>query len=54
VFAVSFSPDGALVAAGSYDGEVRIWKVADGSLLKGFNASPGYTPRAARGIAGGS
>jgi hypothetical protein len=46
VFAVAFSPDGSLVAGGSYDGEVRVWKVADGSLVKGFNASPGYEPKA--------
>ena len=26
------------------EGEVRVWKVSDGSLVKGFNASPGYTP----------
>jgi hypothetical protein len=44
VYAVAFSADGDLVAGGSYDGEVRVWKVSDGSLVKGFNASPGYTP----------
>jgi WD40 repeat protein len=42
VFAAAISPDGAFVAGGSYDGEVRIWKVADGAVVKGFNASPGY------------
>jgi WD40 repeat protein len=42
VFALAFSPDGALVAGGDYTGEVRVWKVADASLVKGFNASPGY------------
>ena len=47
VFAVAFSPDGSLVAGGSYDGEVRVWKVADGSVVKGFNASPGYSAKAA-------
>ena len=41
VYSVAFSPDGSLVAAGSYDGEVRVWKVADGSPVTGFNASPG-------------
>ncbi len=46
VFAIAFSPDGTLVAGGSYDGEVRIWKVADGTVLKGFNASPGYVSKA--------
>jgi hypothetical protein len=45
VYAVAFSADGELVAGGSYDGEVRIWKVGDGSLVKGFNASPGYVPK---------
>ena len=44
VFAAAISPDATLVAAGSYDGEVRVWKVADGAILKGFNASPGYVP----------
>jgi hypothetical protein len=42
VFAVNFSADGTLIAAGSYDGEVRIWKVADGMQVAAFNASPGY------------
>ena len=46
VFAAAISPDGALVAAGAYDGEVKVWKVADASLVKGFNASPGYVPPA--------
>lgn len=42
VFAVAISPDGTLVASGSFNGEVRICKVADGALLKSFNGSPGY------------
>jgi WD40 repeat protein len=41
VFAVAPSPDGTLVASGAFNGEVKIWKVADGSLVKSFNASPG-------------
>jgi hypothetical protein len=45
VYAVAFSADGEFVAGGSYDGEVRVWKVSDGSLVKGFNASPGYVPK---------
>lgn len=45
VLAVAISPDGSLVASGSYDGEVRIWK-AEGTLVKAFNASPGYVAAA--------
>ena len=45
-YAVAFSPDGELVAGGGYDGGVVVWKVADGAVVKAFNASPGYTPPA--------
>ena len=41
VFAVAASPDGNLVAGGAFNGEVRVWKIADGMLVKSFNASPG-------------
>ena len=42
VFAVAISPEGNQVAAGSYNGEVAVWTIADGKLVKMFNASPGY------------
>jgi hypothetical protein len=40
VYAVAFSPDGSLVAGGSYDGSVGVWKT-DGTVVKIWNASPG-------------
>ncbi len=42
LYAVAISPDGRHVAAGGRDGEVRVWAVAGGKLVKDFNASPGY------------
>lgn len=42
VFALAISPDGQQVAAGAYDGEVKIWNLADQKLFREFNASPGY------------
>ena len=47
VYAVTFSPDGEQVAAGSYDGTVAVWKVADGKVVKTFNASPGIVIKTA-------
>ncbi|MBY0524137.1 MAG: hypothetical protein K2R98_12100 [Gemmataceae bacterium] len=44
VFSVAISPDATKVASGSYNGEVKIWNVADGKVLTAFNGSPGYTP----------
>ncbi len=47
VFAVAISPDGTLVASGAaLTGEVKIWKVADGTVVKAFNASPGMVAAA--------
>jgi WD40 repeat protein len=44
---VAVSADGNLIASGSWNGEVRIWKAADGALVKAFNASPGHQIAAA-------
>jgi WD40 repeat protein len=41
VYALALSPDGALAASGAWNGEVRIWKIDDASLVKAFQASPG-------------
>jgi WD40 repeat protein len=40
VYAVALSPDGTLVAGGAWNGEVRVWKIADGKEQAAFNASP--------------
>lgn len=47
VFALAISPDGKLVAAGSNNGEVRVWKTGDGALVKSFSGSPGYVAKTA-------
>ncbi len=42
VYAVAISPDGQLVAGGAANGEVRVWKTGDGTLVTSFNATPGF------------
>lgn len=34
--AVAFSPNNSLLATGSFGGELRIWKAADGTLIRAF------------------
>lgn len=43
VYALDLSRDGTLVASGAWNGEVRVWRVADGKPLLEFNASPGLS-----------
>jgi WD40 repeat protein len=42
IYALAISPDSKTVASGSWDGEVKLWNMADGKLLKTIIAAPGY------------
>jgi WD40 repeat protein len=42
VYALAHSPDGNYAASGSWNGEVKIWKLADGKPVQSFNGSPGF------------
>jgi tricorn protease-like protein len=46
VYTLAFAKDGARLASGGWDGEVRVWNVADGALVGAFVAAPGFTPPA--------
>ncbi len=44
IYALAVSPDGKTVASGSWDGEVKLWNLADGKLVRTIIAAPGYKP----------
>jgi hypothetical protein len=47
VYALAVSPDGSLVASGSFNGEVKVWKLSEDKAYRSFNASPGFHATAA-------
>ncbi len=40
LYAVSIRPDGKMVAAGGFDGVIRLYQLTDGKLIKEWNAIP--------------
>ena len=48
IYSLAISRDGKTVASGSWDGEVRLWNLADGKLIRSIIAAPGYKPAAAQ------
>jgi len=48
VLSAALHPDSGLLAAGSFNGEVRIWQTADGKELASFYPLPGYDSPAAK------
>ena len=37
VYTIAFSPDGTMLASGSLGGQLNIWSVATGRLIRAFN-----------------
>jgi dipeptidyl aminopeptidase/acylaminoacyl peptidase len=42
IYSLAISRDGKTLASGSWDGELRLWSVADGKPLRTIIAAPGY------------
>jgi WD40 repeat protein len=41
VYAFAIAPDGKTLASGSWDGEVRLWNLAEGKPVRTILAAPG-------------
>ncbi len=48
LYSLAVHPTTQRIAAGSHNGEVRVWNLADGGTLVNFIAAPGYTAKLSR------
>jgi hypothetical protein len=46
VYRIAYHDPTKRLASGAYDGEIRVWNVADGSLVTAFRGAPGFSPPA--------
>lgn len=46
VYSLSYNEPTQRLATGSFDGEVRVWNLADGKQVTAFKAAPGFPPAA--------
>jgi WD40 repeat protein len=51
IYSLAIAPDSKTVASGSWDGEVRLWNIADGKPIRTIIAAPGYKPVGAQAAA---
>lgn len=48
IYSLAFNEPTQRLATGSFDGEVRVWNLADGKQVTAFKAAPGFPPAAAK------
>lgn len=46
IYSLAVHPGSGMLATGSYDGEIRLWKIDDATMMSNWLAAPGYTPPA--------
>lgn len=51
IYSLAISRDSKTIASGSWDGDVRLWNLADGKPIRNFLAAPGFKPAPARSAA---